>query len=102
MGYRPTPKPVNRMSGLPDDLLRDILTIGSKIEDEKGLRPKVKKSLEYWCKHALAASGLAPARHHLMLIDYLQRLADGEFDRLMVHMPPGYAKTQYVSILFIA
>jgi len=35
-----------------------------------------------------------------MLINFLQRLAMGEFDRGMVFMPPGYAKTEYVSVLF--
>lgn len=35
-----------------------------------------------------------------MLIQFLQDLAYGKFDRGMVHMPPGYAKTEYVSILF--
>ncbi len=73
---------------------------GEAIQAESGLRPSIKKSLRFWCEHALAPRGLRPARHHLMLIDFLEELAHGEFDRGMVHMPPGYAKTEYVSILF--
>lgn len=44
-----------------------------------------------------------PARHHKMLIRFLQDLAeDPDFDRAMIHMPPGYAKTEYTSVLFPA
>ena len=92
----------NRLAHLSDDKLRELLRLGSEVEASTGVRPQVRQSMAYWCRHALAVKGLEPARHHLMLIDHLQRLVDGEFDRLMVHMPPGYAKTEYVSILFIA
>ena len=40
-----------------------------------------------------------PAKHHLILLDRLQRLLDGEFNRLMVLMPPGGAKSTYASQL---
>jgi predicted phage terminase large subunit-like protein len=40
--------------------------------------------------------------HHLVLIDALQRLADREFERLIVMMPPRHGKSQLVSRLFPA
>lgn len=40
--------------------------------------------------------------HHLVLIDHLQRLADGEFSRLVVMMPPRHGKSELVSRLFPA
>ncbi|MCP4465828.1 MAG: phage terminase large subunit [Halieaceae bacterium] len=43
-----------------------------------------------------------PQRHHLFLIECLQRVFDGEIKRLMVFMPPGSAKSTYTSILFVA
>jgi predicted phage terminase large subunit-like protein len=49
-----------------------------------------------------ATWGQKPARHHLVLIDALQRVADGSTDRLMVQMPPGAAKSTYASVLFPA
>jgi hypothetical protein len=38
--------------------------------------------------------------HHLLLIRNLERVANGEIDRLAVFMPPGSAKSTYSSILF--
>jgi predicted phage terminase large subunit-like protein len=43
---------------------------------------------------------VAPAYHHLFLIDHLERVECGEIKRLMVFMPPGSAKSTYTSILF--
>ena len=42
----------------------------------------------------------APARHHTLLIDKLQQVADGDIKRLMICMPPGSAKSTYTSKLF--
>ena len=53
-----------------------------------------------WARMALAP--LAPARHHRHLLGELARLEAGEIDRLMVLMPPGSAKSTYVSVLFPA
>ena len=56
--------------------------------------------LPEWARVALAP--LSPARHHLRLIAELERLEAGVIDRLMVLMPPGSAKSTYVSVLFPA
>lgn len=40
--------------------------------------------------------------HHVVLIDALQRLADREFERLIVMMPPRHGKSRLVSELFPA
>ena len=45
-------------------------------------------------------AGYWPARHHLYLIDQLERVSRGECKRLMVFAPPGSAKSTYTSILF--
>jgi predicted phage terminase large subunit-like protein len=41
-----------------------------------------------------------PVKHHEILIDNLNKVANGEIKRLMVFMPPGGAKSTYGSILF--
>lgn len=46
--------------------------------------------------------GFAPAKHHLLLIEALEAVERGECDRLMVCMPPGSAKSTYVSVIFAA
>lgn len=53
-------------------------------------------------REVMAGKGLAPARHHELLIDRLQDVAAGRIDRLMVQMPPGSAKSTYGSVLFPA
>ena len=45
---------------------------------------------------------LKPARHHELLIEQLQNVADGKIKRLMVLMPPGSAKSSYASVAFPA
>ena len=47
-------------------------------------------------------AGLRPATHHLRLIDELEAIAVGRSGRLLVHMPPGAAKSTYASVLFPA
>ena len=83
-------------------MLMDLVRVGEQVEDNSGYRPAVRNSFQFWCEHALAPRGLVPARHHEIMIEFLEDLANGEFDRGMIHMPPGYAKTEFVSILFPA
>jgi predicted phage terminase large subunit-like protein len=59
-------------------------------------RRSIRKSLTDWCRFA----GFEPARHHRLLIDKLEAVTRGDLDRLAVFMPPGAAKSTYVSILF--
>ena len=53
-----------------------------------------------WCTAVLEPVGLSPAQHHLLLIDRLEAIERGEIERLIVLMPPGSAKSTYVSTLF--
>lgn len=55
-----------------------------------------------WCEFALAPFGQAPARHHRLCIREAQAIADGANDRLILCMPPGSAKSTYLSDLFPA
>lgn len=55
-----------------------------------------------WAAYVLGQSGLAPARHHALLLSELEAVSQGGVDRLMVLMPPGSAKSTYVSVLFPA
>lgn len=66
------------------------------------LRETIRHSLTDWATFALAPLGQAPAPHHLLLLRRLQALASGQGAgrRLMIHMPPGSAKSTYASILF--
>ncbi|MCY1166638.1 hypothetical protein D9M73_65840 [compost metagenome] len=42
------------------------------------------------------------AAHHILLMDTLDRVLEGEIKNLMVFMPPGSAKSTYASVVFPA
>lgn len=44
--------------------------------------------------------GFKPAKHHVMLLEALEKVERGEIERLMVCMPPGSAKSTYTSVVF--
>jgi hypothetical protein len=56
----------------------------------------LRRSLIHWVQYL----GLKPAKHHRMLLEALQSVAEGQIDRLAIFMPPGSAKSTYASILF--
>ena len=66
---------------------------------ERRLRTRIRGSLSDWAKLALAPQGLVPARHHGAVISELEGLVAGRFDRLMLLLPPGSAKSTYASLL---
>ncbi len=61
-------------------------------------RKRARESLASFIE--FAAPDTRPARHHRLLLDYLERIESGKLTRLMVFMPPGSAKSTYASILF--
>ncbi len=65
-------------------------------------RAFLRGSLSEWASEALSDFDFTPARHHQLLIKELTGLSKGEFDRLMVLMPPGSAKSTYASVIFPA
>jgi predicted phage terminase large subunit-like protein len=65
-------------------------------------RGRVRGSLRIWAEEALKQTGFRPASHHLHLISQLEALSNGHFDRLMILMPPGSAKSTYASVIFPA
>jgi predicted phage terminase large subunit-like protein len=61
-------------------------------------RRSIRRSLTEFCR----LCGFEPARHHLLLIDALEKVARGDLNKLAVFMPPGSAKSTYASVLFVA
>ncbi len=71
-----------------------------KLEGECETRKHLRQSLLAWATEVLSPDSQTPAAHHRYLIDKLTAVTRGDFDRLMVLMPPGSAKSTYASILF--
>jgi predicted phage terminase large subunit-like protein len=67
---------------------------------ESNLRSSVRTNLLDWAAHVLKYSDQTPAAHHRLLLQELQALSLGTIDRLLVHMPPGSAKSTYASTFF--
>jgi predicted phage terminase large subunit-like protein len=59
-------------------------------------RRSIRRSLTDWCRYC----GYEPARHHQLVIDKLEAVAQGKIRRLAIFMPPGSAKSTYASVLF--
>ncbi len=70
----------------------------SNVTSERGTRGKVRESLDEWATLALSPQGHAPAAHHRLLIRELEGVASGRWDRLMLLLPPGSAKSTYASL----
>ena len=46
--------------------------------------------------------GITPAKHHRLIIEYLEAVERGDIPRLMIFLPPGAAKSVYASQIFPA
>lgn len=60
------------------------------------------RSQDSLANYAETVLEMRPARHHLLLIEELERIERGELDILIVCMPPGSAKSTYSSVAFPA
>jgi predicted phage terminase large subunit-like protein len=80
------------MTSLPEDLPR--------LKREYARRSAIRASLEAWAGFVLKPQGFRIAAHQRHLIGALEAVARGEVDRLLLLMPPGSAKSTYVSVLF--
>ena len=69
-----------------------------KAAEELLFRQRLKKSLTEYAR----MMGFEPAKHHLLIIEYLEKIARDELDLLLIFAPPGSAKSTYVSVLFPA
>jgi predicted phage terminase large subunit-like protein len=82
--------------------LQNFLNDRDPIEQTLFVRSQIRGTLRSWAEEALRDTGYRPAAHHLYLISALESLAAGDYDRLMILMPPGSAKSTYASVVFPA
>lgn len=62
-------------------------------------RRQCQTNLLAWSTECVNDFGFKPARHHRLIIKYLEKVISGEIDRLMIFAPPGSAKSTYTSEL---
>jgi predicted phage terminase large subunit-like protein len=80
----------------------DFLNDRDPIEQTFFVRSQIRGTLRSWAEEALKDSGYRLAAHHHHLISELEGLSGGNYDRLMILMPPGSAKSTYASVVFPA
>ncbi len=71
-----------------------------RLHDELVSRQQIRTNLIDWAADVMSSAGLTPAAHHRVLLDSLQQITEGKIKRLLVLMPPGSAKSTYVSVVF--
>lgn len=82
-----------KKKGLLSDAARKLL-----IERELWLR-RCRRELPAWCIEAQRGEEFLPARHHAFLLSVIDEVINGDIDRAMIFMPPGSAKSRYLSQL---
>lgn len=80
--------------------MRSLLTNLLRLHDESVTRERIRTNLIDWAFDVMTSSGLTPAAHHRCLLESLDKINDGHVRRLLVLMPPGSAKSTYVSVIF--
>lgn len=70
------------------------------VEYVRVLKSHIQGSFLDWTVAALEDTGFSPAAHHRYLVSELEALSNGVYDRLMILMPPGSAKSTYASVFF--
>jgi hypothetical protein len=83
---RPPPSPL--------DKIRSLQRLSYQ---EEAWKRNCRKHLLAWSTECVQDYGFEPAPHHKFLISKLEQVVSGKIDRLMVFMPPGSAKSTYVS-----
>jgi predicted phage terminase large subunit-like protein len=74
-----------------------IAKLEKRLEQENSRR-ELKRSLAAWARF----KGFDPAPHHMVIINALEDFVSNDDDVLLLHAPPGSAKSTYVSVLFPA
>lgn len=66
------------------------------------IRQTARKDYLTWCETVGQDRGWAPAAHHRLIIQAVERVLTGKTKRLLINAPPGSAKSTYTSELLPA
>lgn len=90
---------LQRLKALPPDeraaLLRDL-------EDLENIRARKEAQLNFLPFVRQMWPAFIAGRHHEIMADAFQRIADGKLKRLIINMPPRHTKSEFGSFLFPA
>ena len=73
-----------------------------QVADERRIRQNLRTDLIAWATYVQMLQNQKLAAHHVMMLEALEKLHNGDTRRLMLLLPPGAAKSTYTSVIFPA
>lgn len=88
-----------KISALPPDQKNEIISLLEELEEAKGKEESRSDFLTFVKRMWPSFIG---GRHHGIMSDAFERVANGELKRLIINMPPRHTKSEFASYLFPA
>jgi len=89
----------NKLQKLPPDQKQEILALLSELEEVKS---KEESRTDFLTFVNRMWPAFISGRHHKVMADAFERVANGELKRLIINMPPRHTKSEFASYLFPA
>ena len=84
---------------IPEDVLREILSL-KEAETRLIVREKAQEKFMPFVHHVY--ENFIEGRHHRVIAEKLELIAQGKLKRLIVNMPPRHSKSEFASYLMPA
>ena len=84
------------LQALPDEVLKETLLLEEQLK-KLDTRDLARDKFMVYAKHVY--DGFIEGRHHKIIADKLEAIAEGKLKRLIVNMPPRHSKSEFASYL---
>jgi len=87
---------LKNLEALPDEVLKETLLLEEQLKRLE-TRDKAREKFMSYAKHVY--DGFIEGRHHSIIAEKLELIAQGKLKRLIVNMPPRHSKSEFASYL---
>ena len=87
---------LKNLEALPDEVLKETLLLEEQLKRLE-TRDKARDKFMAYAKHVY--DGFIEGRHHSIIAEKLELIAQGKLKRLIVNMPPRHSKSEFASYL---
>ena len=84
------------LQALPDEVLKETLLLEEQLK-KLDTRDLARDKFMVYAKHVY--DGFIEGRHHKIIAEKLEAIAEGKLKRLIVNMPPRHSKSEFASYL---
>ena len=84
------------LQALPDEVLKETLLLEEQLK-KLDTRDLARDKFMAYAKHVY--DGFIEGRHHKIIAEKLEAIAEGKLKRLIVNMPPRHSKSEFASYL---